>query len=104
MKTILKTVCTIIVVFFFLNGFSQPLPKVKFETSHGEIIVELDTLNAPISAKNFLKHVEIGTYNNAVFYRVVRLDNQPQNDIKIEVIQGGVFDEVQFEKIKPIKH
>jgi len=104
MKTISKIVSTIIAVIFFLNGFSQSLPKVKIETSAGEIIVEVDTICAPITAKNFLKHVEKGTYKNAVFYRVVRMDNQPKNDIKIEVIQGGVFVEVQFEKIKPIVH
>ncbi len=104
MHIVRKTVFIIIATFLFLNGFSQSLPKVKFKTSLGEIIIEIDTVNAPISANNFLKHVEAGTYKNAVFYRVVRMDNQPNNDIKIEVIQGGVFVEVQFEKIETISH
>ena len=104
MQIITKTVFIIIATFLFLNGFGQSLPKVKFTTSLGEITVEIDTVNAPISANNFLKHVNAGTYKNAVFYRVVRMDNQPNNDIKIEVIQGGVFVEVQFEKIETISH
>ena len=104
MNNITKIAFTLIATFLFLNGFSQSLPKVKIETSLGEITVEIDTINAPVSANNFLKHVDAGTYKNAVFYRVVRMDNQPNNDVKIEVIQGGVFVEVQFEKIEPISH
>jgi peptidyl-prolyl cis-trans isomerase A (cyclophilin A) len=90
-----------------LSGFlslSQSLPQVVIKTSIGEIEVEVDTINAPITAKNFLKHVDSGTYKNCVFYRVVRMDNQPKNEIKIEVIQGGVFVEVRFERIEAIKH
>lgn len=94
----------LIVAFAFSKANSQSLPKVKIETSVGKIIVELDTINAPISALNFLKHVEMGTYENAVFYRVVRMDNQPQNDVKIEVVQGGVFIDSLVDVIPPIVH
>ena len=104
MQIITKSLFTLIATFLVLTGFSQSLPKVNIETSLGEITVEIDTVNAPISAKNFLKHVKVGTYKNAVFYRVVRMNNQPKNDVKIEVIQGGVFVEVQFEKIETISH
>ncbi len=94
-------------LFFFilvLNSWGQDLPKVKMTTGLGEIVFEIDTINAPVSAKNFLEHVRQGTYNDAVFYRVVRMDNQPNNDVKIEVIQGGVFTEIHFEKIPTIRH
>lgn len=104
MKIYTKTGLAVIAILLFLNGNGQNLPTVKIETLFGEIVCEIDTVNAPVSAANFLKHVEIGTYKNAVFYRVVRMDNQPQNDIKIEVIQGGVFTKVQFKKIEPIRH
>jgi len=104
MQITTKTVFIIITTFLSINSFSQSLPKVKLTTSLGKIVLGIDTIHAPVTAKNFLKHVETGTYNNAVFYRVVRMDNQPKNDMKIEVIQGGVFAEVQFEKIKPIRH
>ncbi|NQU53071.1 MAG: peptidylprolyl isomerase [Bacteroidetes bacterium] len=104
MQISIKTRLATIAILLFFNGIGQTLPKVKFETTQGEIVFEIDTINAPVTAKNFLKHVGMGTYKNAVFYRVVRMDNQPQNKIKIEVIQGGVFVEDQFEKIKPIRH
>lgn len=91
-------------LFVFFQGMGQPLPKVKMKTQLGEIILEIDTVNAQVTAKNFLKHVEAETYKDGVFYRVVRMDNQPNNNVKIEVIQGGVFTEVRFEKIEPIRH
>lgn len=94
----------VIASFIVFQGFGQSLPKVNIETDLGEIVVEIDTINAPTSALNFLDHVKGDTYKNGVFYRVVRMDNQPQNDVKIEVIQGGVFTEVRLEKIPPISH
>lgn len=88
----------------FLKGIGQPLPQVKIETAMGNIIVETDTINTPITAKNFLKLVESGVMNDAVFYRVVRMDNQPDNKIKIEVIQGGLFADDEIAKYKPVPH
>ncbi len=104
MKFQIRIGLTLIAIVLFFNGFTQQLPRVKLETTAGEIVVEVDTVHAPVTAKNFLKHVEKGTYKNAVFYRVVRMDNQPKSEIKIEVIQGGVFDENRVEIIKPIAH
>ncbi|WP_319501062.1 peptidylprolyl isomerase [uncultured Draconibacterium sp.] len=94
----------ITVVLLACQVAAQNLPRVKMQTSLGEIIVEIDTINAPVTAKNFLKHVKSNTYENACFYRVVRMDNQPNNDVKIEVIQGGMYTEPRFETIKPIAH
>lgn len=88
----------------FFYGFAQTLPKVAISTTEGVIVVEIDTVNAPITGNNFLKHIARGTYENAVFYRVVRPDNQPRNSVKIEVVQGGLFTDVRFEKIEPVAH
>ena len=85
-------------------SFAQPLPQVELKTQSGDIIIEIDTIHAPVTAANFLNHVETGIYTNAVFYRVVRMDNQPDNEVKIEVIQGGLFADNQIDKIKPIRH
>lgn len=94
----------ILALFLVFNGVAQELPKVNIATAFGEIIVEIDTVRAPLTAHNFLKHVQEGTFKNAVFYRVVRLDNQPNNDVKIEVIQGGLYSDDEIDKIKPIAH
>ena len=69
----------IVFVFSIYTGNAQPLPEVLCSTALGDIVFEIDTIHAPVTAKNFLNHVEMGTYKNAVFYRVVRMDNQPQN-------------------------
>jgi len=57
-------------------------PKVKFETSMGIIIVELDRVKAPITVNNFLTHVVNGEYNNTIFHRV----------IEDFIVQGGGYD------------
>ena len=42
---------------------------VKLHTTLGDITIELDEANAPISAKNFLDYVNSGFYTNTVFHR-----------------------------------
>ncbi len=69
---------------------AQALPQVVIRTSVGEIIMEVDTVRAPVTSANFLRYVDGGFYQSGRFHRTVRLDNQPENAVKIEVIQGGV--------------
>ncbi len=66
---------------------------VSILTELGNIEIEVYPDRAPVTALNFLALVEKGIYTNAFFYRVVRMDNQPHSKIKIEVIQGGLFDD-----------
>jgi peptidyl-prolyl cis-trans isomerase A (cyclophilin A) len=65
--------------------------RVVMETEAGEIEMEIDVSRAPVTAGNFLKYVDAGLYDGGRFHRTVTLkpDNQPQNDVKIEVIQAG---------------
>ena len=46
-------------------------PRVCLSTSMGDIIVELDAENAPISTKNFLGYVNDGFYDGTIFHRVI---------------------------------
>jgi peptidyl-prolyl cis-trans isomerase A (cyclophilin A) len=64
-------------------------PRVVLETSLGEIELELDDRRAPATTANFLRYVEAGFYDGGRFHRTVTLENQPQNPVKIEVIQAG---------------
>jgi peptidyl-prolyl cis-trans isomerase A (cyclophilin A) len=59
---------------------------------------------APITATNFLRYVDEGRLDSANFYRVVTLDNQPDNDVKIEVIQGGLGNRSRDDRLDPIPH
>lgn len=77
-------------------------PVVLIKTELGDIKVELYKDKAPISVDNFLKYVDNGLYQNSTFYRTVTLNNQPNDSIKIEVIQGGMYEEEK--SFPPIKH
>lgn len=59
------------------------------ETELGNITLEVYPEKAPITVKNFKAYIARNNFEGASFYRVVRMDNQPKDSIKIEVIQGG---------------
>ncbi|MDQ5980942.1 MAG: peptidyl-prolyl cis-trans isomerase [Verrucomicrobiota bacterium] len=67
-------------------------PAVRITTELGVLEAELHADQAPATVANFLKYVDAGRYTGGVFHRTVKLqpDNQPNNAVKIEVIQGGV--------------
>lgn len=83
---------------------SNQLPKVQITTELGNIILEIDTIHAPITSKNFLQYVDENRFEVAYFYRIVTLNNQPNNLVKIEVIQGGIFDETSDLRLPTILH
>ena len=60
-------------VYFLFNVLmkEEAMPKVKLTTSYGDIVLELDQENAPISTENFLSYVESGFYNETIFHRVI---------------------------------
>jgi peptidyl-prolyl cis-trans isomerase A (cyclophilin A) len=45
--------------------------KVKFATSAGEIVVELDAAKAPKTVANFVEYVKAGHYDGTIFHRVI---------------------------------
>ena len=82
----------------------SPATLVTISTDMGNMMVEVYPHMAPVTTSNFLNHLEKGTYTNSVFYRVLRMDNQPHNDVKIEVIQGGLYEDDIVDAIPPIIH
>lgn len=44
---------------------------VVISTSKGDIHLQLDTENTPVTAENFLSYVRSGFYDNTVFHRVI---------------------------------
>ena len=79
-------------------------PRILIKTNLGNIEIEICEKQAPITAANFLRNVDEGRFKGATFYRTVRLDNQPNNDVKIEVIQGGLKDDACPQSLPPIGH
>jgi hypothetical protein len=63
------------------SSFNIPVPRVTMKTSLGDIVLELDPTDAPISALNFMQYVNTNFYANLIFHRV----------IPSFMIQGGGF-------------
>ena len=63
-------------------------PRIKLETSLGDIVLELDAAKAPKTVANFTQYVSEGHYDGVVFHRV----------IKGFMIQGGGYDEKMKER------
>ena len=89
---------------FLLTGCKQSYPQVIIQTSLGNMTAEIYPEQAPVTAGNFLSLVEAGIFDSgATFYRVVRDDNQPNNTVKIDVIQGGLRNS-RDKSLTPIRH
>ena len=76
--------------------------RVLVQTELGDIVLEVDTQRAPNTATNFLRYLDAGHYDGGSFHRTVKMDNQPDSPVKIEVIQAGVSAERAKEGFPPI--
>ncbi len=104
MKLITITSELIFIFALLFLSCQEKNPEILFRTEYGDIKAELFAGKAPITVSNFLRYVKEDRLKDAVFYRVVRMDNQPNDSIKIEVVQGGLFDENHPQLLPPIPH
>ena len=72
------------------------MSKVRIETNHGAMVIELFEKEAPETVKNFLQYVDDHFYDGTIFHRV----------ISTFMVQGGGFDDkmVQRPVRKPVKN
>ncbi|WP_430010059.1 peptidylprolyl isomerase [Methylophaga lonarensis] len=92
MKHLYRHLAPLLLASFSLSAQAEggaELPKVKLETSHGDIVIELNRDKAPETVANFISYVESGFYDGTIFHRV----------IPNFMIQGGGFTE-EFEQKK----
>ena len=91
---VLIIIVTVVASIFFLSPIDQKdqteyypeedqMSLVTISTSAGEIHLELDADNAPITVANFLKLAEDGYYSGTIFHRI----------IEGFMVQGGGLDE-----------
>jgi len=97
-----RTILASLIVLFATFSANGETVKVKLETTMGDIHIDLYADKAPITVANFLRYIDGGHFNGGAFYRVVRMDNQAQNNIKIEVIQGGMSGNSDIGMFEPI--
>ena len=92
--SVLIIIVTAVALIFFLSPIDQKdqteyypeedqMSLVTISTSAGEIHLELDADNAPITVANFLKLAEDGYYSGTIFHRI----------IEGFMVQGGGLDE-----------
>ena len=92
MKSLAIMPICILLISGYLQGQSpNRYEKIMIATDYDNIYLRLDLKRAPVTSKNFLRYIDSKMFVDACFYRVVRNDNQPNNKIKIEVIQGGRY-------------
>jgi len=89
MLTRIITLCLLCGLFSSVQA-QEGTHTVVMTTALGEIEVVLDAGRAPVTVSNFLRYMDAGQYNGGRFHRTVTMQNQPNNDVKIEVIQGAV--------------
>ena len=70
------------------SAFAQELPRVKFNTTAGDFVVELHPDKAPKTVENFLQYVKDKHYDGTIFHRV----------IENFMVQGGGYDTQYVEK------
>ena len=74
------------------SGWAADAPKVKFATTDGDFVVELNPDKAPRTVENFLQYVKDKHYDGTVFHRV----------IENFMVQGGGFSaDMQQKAVRP---
>lgn len=92
----MKRILLVLIGFVFvITVCSQKTTRCLIQTSLGNITIELYPNKAPVTVANFLRYVDAHLYDSSSFFRAVRLGNQPNNAVKIEVIQGGNVDSLK---------
>lgn len=80
---------------------AKPNPRVKLQTTEGDIVLELYADKAPISVANYLKYVDRGLFNGATFYRASRPEGYTAADYGL--IEGGLQGNLA-KTLPPIAH
>ena len=80
-------------------AWAQPArTRVRLQTDKGAIVVELADDKAPITVANFLRYVDAGRMDAAVFYRASHAPGAPT----VGFIEGGLKDPAKL--FPPIAH
>lgn len=95
---------TVLASVAFAADDPKPQPvRVLIQTDKGDIEVVLDSQKAPNTTANFLKYVDGHFYDGGTFHRTVTPKNQPDNKVKIEVVQAGINPKKLKDEFKPIE-
>ena len=79
----------------------KPLPRVKIQTTEGDIVVELAADKAPITVANYLKYVDRGLFSGATCYRASKPKDYKGDDYGL--VQCGLQNDPK-KVLPPIAH
>jgi len=99
----MKKILFLLLIITILSCKPKP-PIIVMQTQYGNITLELYQDKAPITVANFLQYIDEKRLDSTTFYRIVRDDNQKESPIKIQVIQGGLFEDNHPKMLPAIKH
>lgn len=71
LRTLFAGACTVALMSTVSAQGTNALPRVKLETSLGNIVVELQPEKAPRTVENFLQYVDEKHYDGTIFHRVI---------------------------------
>jgi peptidyl-prolyl cis-trans isomerase A (cyclophilin A) len=77
-------------------------PRVLIATTMGNIVAEVDTAHAPITGGNFLRYVDGRFFDGGSFGRTVTAENQPNDSVRIAVVQASIARARSQEQFPPI--
>lgn len=63
---------------------------LKLQTEWGDVLLDVDTAHAPLTAANFLRYVDAGRYDGGAFHRALTRGNQAGHAAAVELVQASV--------------
>ena len=94
LTTRLMTACSVASLVLLLPSVAAAqqsgMVAIRIVTQMGTVDADLDSARAPATVTNFLRYVDAHLFDGGSFFRVVTIDNQPKDSVRIEVIQGGM--------------
>lgn len=85
---LISMIATVVLAVGPMMAKAEDHPRVKLQTSMGDVVIELAPEKAPKSVANFLEYTKAGFYDGTIFHRV----------ISSFMIQGGGFTEKYQQK------
>ena len=86
----MRAIITALLALVLLAACGGKHDRVVLKTDLGNIVIEVYTEKAPLTAADFLYYVDNELYDGEGFYRVVRPETDPRGD-GMELIQGGLL-------------
>lgn len=87
-----------------MTNTSDTTVKVQLQTTLGNVVIELDTINAPISSENFIQYAKDGFYDGTIFHRVIPGFMAQGGGFTEDFVQKETRDNIQNEANNGLKN